>query len=307
MPPLTQCIDIYIRVYINQESVEELQTLKVGISKSFHQLAPSFTVYIIIIAQSNNKCFRMSFDSTRHDDYVDNVVNYKIEISVSGFTRQVIENKYNMMIPIDIQTLCFIYSKDLLFDLFVTFKLIKMEKEINNEKKEIESKTAIVESELVEAKPALESAQKAVSNINKKQLNEIKCLKNPPKLIEFTMNAVAVLIGKKIKDWKGMQKLLASNSFIPSILKFDTNKVKEKTRKKLNKCYLSNEDFTFERVNKASKVAGPLVIWVKSQVKFAHLLDSVEPMTKEIKELKVKLNEKELTAEKLKAMLLCFD
>merc|ERR1719242_2057863 len=63
----------------------------------------------------------------------------------------------------------------------------------------------------------------------------------------------------------------------------------------------NDEKWTFETVNKASKVAGPLVLWVSSQVKFAHLLDQVEPMTREIQELKVTMDKKvkqgaELTA-----------
>merc|ERR1712228_473785 len=104
---------------------------------------------------------------------------------------------------------------------------IKVSGEVEVEMKQINERTANVEAELAEAKPALEAAQKAVSNINKKQLNEIKVLRNPPKMVDFTMRAVAVLMGKK-----------------------------------LNKEYLSNEEFTYERVNKASKVAGPLVLWV---------------------------------------------
>merc|ERR1712154_498001 len=177
---------------------------------------------------------------------------------------------------------------------------IRVQGEVDIEMKQINERTQSVEAELAEAKPALEAAQKAVSNINKKQLNEIKVLRNPPKMVEMTLNAVVMMMGKKVKTWKDIQKLLGSNDFIPSILKFDTNKVREKTRKKLQKEYLSKEDFNFERVNKASKVAGPLVLWVQSQIKFAHLLDSVEPMTKEIKELKEKLSVKQKQAKDLK-------
>merc|ERR1712115_662130 len=103
------------------------------------------------------------------------------------------------------------------------------------EMKQINERTSAVEAELAEAKPALEAAQKAVSNINKKQLNEIKALKKPPQMVEMTMNCVVTLMGKKIKNWKDVQKLLGSNDFIPSILKFDTNSVKEKVRKKIQK------------------------------------------------------------------------
>merc|ERR1712113_1173422 len=176
---------------------------------------------------------------------------------------------------------------------------IRVSGEVEIEMKQINERTSAVEAELAEAKPALEAAQKAVSNINKKQLNEIKALKKPPKMVDMTLNCVLTLMGIKTNNWKDVQKILGGKDFIPQILKFDTNKVKEKTRKTIQKKYLENEDFTFERVNKASRVAGPLVLWVKSQVKFAHLLDSVEPMTKEIKELKDKLVVKQKQAQKL--------
>merc|ERR1712113_1269545 len=77
---------------------------------------------------------------------------------------------------------------------------IRVQGEVDEEMKQINERTANVEAELAEAKPALEAAQKAVSNINKKQLNEIKALRNPPKMVELTMRAVAVLMGRKIKD-----------------------------------------------------------------------------------------------------------
>ena len=122
----------------------------------------------------------------------------------------------------------------------------------------------------------------------------------------MTFNAVALLMGKKIRDWKGMQKWTGRSDFIPSVLKFDTNKVKEKTRKKVEKKYLRLEDFNYERVNKASKVAGPLVLWVKAQVKFSYLLDSVEPWVKEIKVLKSQFGVKQNEAQQLSDRLMEF-
>merc|ERR1712154_684929 len=47
--------------------------------------------------------------------------------------------------------------------------------------------------------------------------------------------------------------------------------------------YIKHKDFNEERANKASKVAGPLVKWVKSQLKYSELLDIVRPMLKELK------------------------
>eukprot|EP01084_Bolivina_argentea_P136316 240077_1 len=221
--------------------------------------------------------------------------------------------------------------------------------EIEEEIKQINKRKQIVEQELSEAKSEIIVAQKLISNINRNQLNEIKSLKNPPKMVQIVFYATCNLLKeterkqklkktapiyintqqklvygfvrlsfysnnfpievidlifkcyfikqtiriKKIQNWKQVQKMLKSKDFIPKILKFDVNLVTTKIRKKINKNYLSNEHFTFSRVNKASKTAGPLVLWIKSQIKFAHLLDMVEPMKKEIEELKHNLDVKQ--------------
>merc|ERR1712176_1122400 len=85
---------------------------------------------------------------------------------------------------------------------------------------------------------------------------------------------------------------MAGSKFIPSMLQFETIKLKKKMREECVK-YTVHEDFNEERANRASKVAGPLVKWVKSQVKYSELLDIVRPMQKEIKVLKKKLNKKQ--------------
>eukprot|EP01084_Bolivina_argentea_P258701 436245_1 len=97
-------------------------------------------------------------------------IHYKINISVIGYIRQNFINCHNLFIPIDITQLCIIWSEYLLFN---TFEIIQKQKqiieisgEIEFEMKQIDKRTQWVETELSQAKPALEGAQKAVSNIN---------------------------------------------------------------------------------------------------------------------------------------------
>eukprot|EP01084_Bolivina_argentea_P068069 123863_1 len=101
----------------------------------------------------------------------------------------------------------------------------------------------------------------------------------------------------KSSTWYQLEKLIRNKFFLQSILKFDQNdastRITFKTRKHINEKYLSNEIFTFERINKASPMCGSLAMWVMSQVKYAHILESVEPMQQEIKQLSNKLNEKQ--------------
>jgi len=177
---------------------------------------------------------------------------------------------------------------------------LRVETEVNGEMKTINERSDVVEKELAEAKPALEAAKEAVSNINRRQLEEIKALRKPPELVEMTMKAVCIMMSKKADDWAAIGKIIGDAKFIPSILNFDTSTITEKQREKINKECFSNENFNYDRVNNSSRACGPLVLWIQSQVKFAHLLDSVEPMQKEIKDLRDKLKGKQTEAEQLR-------
>lgn len=172
---------------------------------------------------------------------------------------------------------------------------VRLTNEVQEEIQKINIRTKQCESELAEAKPLLEAAQKLVSTISKTQLNEIRVLKKPPAVVELVMSAVTVMLGNKIKSWKDIQKILSKPTFVASIIEFKTISLKKKTREECKK-YVKHQDFNEERANKASKVAGPLVKWVKSQVKYSELLDIVRPMQKEIKVLKKRLNKKQKQA-----------
>eukprot|EP01084_Bolivina_argentea_P082948 150172_1 len=174
---------------------------------------------------------------------------------------------------------------------------IRLQTEVKADIRKIRERTEKCEKELNVAKPLLEEAEKLVSTINKKQLNEIRVLKKPPFVLELVMSAVVTMLGNDIKCWKDVQKCLSDTHFVQNIMEFNTNSLKKKTREKVKK-YSNETDFNEERANKASRVAGPLVKWVKSQLKYSELLDIVRPMQREIKQLKKKLDKKQKLAKK---------
>eukprot|EP01084_Bolivina_argentea_P151175 263892_1 len=171
--------------------------------------------------------------------------------------------------------------------------------------KEIEYKTLLindrkqkVEQELSEANPALQATKKALSNVNKRQLNEIKSLRNPPKLIRMTFEAVAIILEiklRKYKQWETVQKMLANSNFMSDVLRVDPRAriIKHKARKKIMKNYMTDQDWTYEKVMRASFGAAPFVLWAQTMVKYSHLIDSCEPMEREIAEMLNKLQDKQ--------------
>uniref|UniRef100_A0A182S5X8 Dynein heavy chain coiled coil stalk domain-containing protein n=1 Tax=Anopheles maculatus TaxID=74869 RepID=A0A182S5X8_9DIPT len=49
--------------------------------------------------------------------------------------------------------------------------------------------------------------------------------------------------------------------------------------------YLSNPDYNFEKVNRASMACGPMVKWAIAQVEYADMLKRVEPLRDELSSL----------------------
>ena len=146
----------------------------------------------------------------------------------------------------------------------------------------IQERISTINDELAEARPALEAAIKSVQNISKKQLDCIRALKKPPMLIAMTLEAACILLKKRCRDWREIRKHMSKPCFIIDLIQFDTTTVTSKMIKILEKKHLSNEKFTYEHVNRSSRACGPIAQWVITQVKFAHLLENVEPMRKEI-------------------------
>ncbi|CAG2123339.1 unnamed protein product, partial [Medioppia subpectinata] len=49
--------------------------------------------------------------------------------------------------------------------------------------------------------------------------------------------------------------------------------------------YLTNPDYNFEKVNRASLACGPLVKWAIAQVNYADMLNRIEPLRNELSNL----------------------
>ena len=68
------------------------------------------------------------------------------------------------------------------------------------------------------------------------------------------MESVCTLLGNDIDSWKAVQQIIRRDDFITSIVNFDTDKNMTKSmRDKMKKNFLSNPDFNFESVNRASQ------------------------------------------------------
>ncbi|CAC9696072.1 dynein heavy chain, putative [Plasmodium sp. DRC-Itaito] len=151
----------------------------------------------------------------------------------------------------------------------------------------IDQRKEVVRKELSEVEPKFREAEEAVKNIPKKNFDELRAMANPPILVRNAVEAVAILImneGDKNVTWEDARKIMKGQDFINKVLYLDKKAVKPQTSSQIKK-RINNNDWDVERINKASRAAGPLAKWVESVITFLNILETVQPLEKEIEKL----------------------
>ncbi|KAI9851336.1 MAG: hypothetical protein M1838_003977 [Thelocarpon superellum] len=156
----------------------------------------------------------------------------------------------------------------------------------------------VVLHDLAQAEPAVEEAQRSVSNIKRQQLTEVRSMGSPPAGVKLALEAVCTLLGHRVDSWKSIQAIVRRDDFIASIVNYDNeNQMTRAHRLKMQVEYLTKEDFTYERVNRASKACGPLVQWVEAQVNYSDILDRVGPLRDEVGHLEAQAHQTKAEAQ----------
>ena len=157
---------------------------------------------------------------------------------------------------------------------------------LEKQEEEVARRKEVVNADLEKAEPAVLNAQESVSNIKRQHLTEVRSMGNPPAGVKLALEAVCTLLGHKVENWKTIQGIVRRDDFIASIVGYDNEKQMTRShRLKMQNEFLSKDDFTYERVNRASKACGPLVQWVEAQVNYSAILDRVGPLREEADQL----------------------
>ncbi|KAI9031438.1 dynein heavy chain [Hyaloraphidium curvatum] len=150
----------------------------------------------------------------------------------------------------------------------------------------IRTRRDTVMSDLAKAEPAVIEAQKSVSNIKRQHLVELRAMGSPPAAVQMALGAVCVMLGHPANDWKAVQSVIKREDFITNVVNFDTEKMMTpQLRDQITKNYISDPNFNFETINRASKACGPLAQWVIAQVTYSSIIDQVGPLRQEVSQL----------------------
>ena len=181
---------------------------------------------------------------------------------------------------------------------------IEISKLVEQQTKEIALKRTEVMKDLERVEPAVIEAQNAVKNIKKQHLVEVRSMGNPAPVIRMALESICVLLGENVPDWKAIRTVTMKDNFIPSIVNFNTDDISEETRRIMQDKYLSNPDYNFEKINRASLACGPMVKWCIAQLEYAEMLNRVDPLRQELKSLEDAAVVKKNEAEKMKELIL---
>ena len=159
---------------------------------------------------------------------------------------------------------------------------LKIQIDLDKQEEEVAKRKEVVNADLEKAEPAVLDAQESVSNIKRQHLTEVRSMGNPPAGVKLTLEAVCTLLGHKADSWKTIQGIVRRDDFIASIVGYDNEQQMTRNhRLRMQNDFLSKDEFTYERVNRASKACGPLVQWVEAQVNYSAILDRIGPLREE--------------------------
>ncbi|CAH1962386.1 unnamed protein product [Acanthoscelides obtectus] len=144
------------------------------------------------------------------------------------------------------------------------------------------------QKDLDTALPALDAAKKALDALNKNDINEVKVFQKPPKLVQFVMESVCLLLGAKT-DWAAAKTVLGDANFLKRLQEYDKDHISEIVLRKL-KPYVEHPDFTAEKIANVSKACKSMCIWVRAIDTYAKVYKVVEPKRKKLEAAEKVLN-----------------
>eukprot|EP01040_Poterioochromonas_malhamensis_P005875 gene5875-6317_t len=137
---------------------------------------------------------------------------------------------------------------------------------------------------LMEALPAVEAASRALENLDKNDLTELKAFTNPPPAVKNLCMQLVCLrpTGEKLEEtWNDAKKMLSNSTLLASLKNYPKDDMTDKQVKKVNKYF--NEELTLEKMASVSKAGYGLLTWVVAIVKYYEVAKNVSPLREKVK------------------------
>jgi dynein heavy chain len=157
---------------------------------------------------------------------------------------------------------------------------------------------------LMEALPAVEAASRALENLDKNDLTELKAFTNPPAAVKNLCMQLVCLrpTGEKLEEtWNDAKKMLGNSALLSMLKNYPKDELNDKQVKKVNKYF--NEDLTLEKMQSISKAGYGLLTWVVAIVKYYEVARNVAPLREKVKAMEKAQMQTEKELSELQEML----
>lgn len=180
----------------------------------------------------------------------------------------------------------------------------ELQEQLKEEQADIVIKHKKTEEELSGIIPIMEAARDAVSGIRSEALSEIRSLKAPPEPVRDVLEGVLALLGVTDVSWASMRKFLGERGVKDRILGFNVESITPSIRNSVSKL-LQQKAYSFkpEVIQRASLAAAPMAEWVTAMIQYSTILERIDPLTRQVKQLEENQREGEERLSVLKAKL----
>jgi len=183
----------------------------------------------------------------------------------------------------------------------------KSREHLGKEVKVMEAKKEVADKSLSEAYTILKEAKDNISLISKSHLSEIKAMNNPPEYVRRTIEYIYYIMISNLQgdndarnanqeakmplkriEWSVLQSFLKKDDFLKDLVNASANnsiKIPSRVIEAFSDRKQSADEFTFERVSKASKTCGYFFNWIYALIKYKHVECEIEPLKKEFQSI----------------------
>uniref|UniRef100_A0A1A8GI94 Dynein, axonemal, heavy chain 10 n=1 Tax=Nothobranchius korthausae TaxID=1143690 RepID=A0A1A8GI94_9TELE len=157
-------------------------------------------------------------------------------------------------------------------------------KEIEVQNNVISVENASAKSALDEALPALEAARKALQDLDKSDVTEIRSFAKPPKQVQVVCECILVLRGHKEISWLAAKAMMLDANFLCSLLELDCDSITN-AQVKTVKHSLKNLHTSLEEMQGISKAGAGMFKFVESIIGYCDVAREIKPKRQKVEKL----------------------
>jgi dynein heavy chain len=177
-----------------------------------------------------------------------------------------------------------------------------MEAELNVLVAQIAQDKVVAEAKLAAALPALEDAAKALQDLSKDDITEVKSFAKPHEFVVQVASSVALL--KKLPDvsWAACKTMMSDGGFLRSLIEFDKDNISDSAVRAIKK-FTANPKFEPSALVSISTAGAGLLKWVFAMLKYNTVAKEIEPMRNAVKKAEMDLAKSQKSLAKTKQEL----